>query len=37
MNQIAREFTGEQKGRDKKAQSLLSQIRKLKGKGAIDL
>ncbi|GEM_PF-2388835 len=36
-NDIAREFTGETKGHDKKAKSLLSQIRRLKREGKVNL
>lgn len=36
-NEIAREFTGETKGHDKKAKSLLSQIRRLKREGKVNL
>jgi hypothetical protein len=37
MNQIAREFTGEPAGQDRKAKSLLAQIRRMKGQGEIVL
>ena len=37
LNEIAREFTGEIKGDDKKAQSLLSQAQRMKRRGRATL
>jgi hypothetical protein len=37
MNEIARAFTGEPKGNDRKARSLLRQIRRMKHDGKINL